>query len=120
MTPGHGYAEPDEGQQRIGKPVEPSQIPNLDTFVEVRRGTELEFVARLQNDRIPPADYDQVFRVTIEVLGDGLVLAEKVVRIIVPRGRLQMDAGVDGGADAATDSGGSDADGGIADAGDSG
>jgi len=111
-TPPDGTPEPRRMDLR------PTGDDVLDTFVDVRPGTELELVARLRNDRIPPADYEQVFRVTIEVLGDGLVLAEQVVRIVVPRGRLPMDAGPgDGGA---TDSGGGDADGGIADAGDSG
>jgi hypothetical protein len=91
----------------------------LDTFVDVRPGTEIDLVARLSNTRIRPADYDQVFRVTIEVIGDGLVLRELVVRVTVPRGRVSPDAGVpDAGAPDATDSGRGDADGGIADAGD--
>lgn len=71
----------------------------LDTFVEVGTGTTLRFTAVLENRTIVPADYDQVFRVGIRVVGDGIVLEELTVRVIVPRGRLDAgsaDAGLDG------------------------
>ncbi len=90
----------------------------LDTFVDVRPGTGLELVARFRNDLLSPEDYDQVFRVTVQVLGDGLVLAERVVRVVVPRHRLDADGGMDAGADASADSGSADAgDGGMGDSG---
>jgi len=98
----------------------PSGDGIVDTFVGVRPGSELTFRARLHNDRIPGADYDQVFRVTVAVYGDDLLLARRVVRITVPRGRVFRDAGVDGSvADAGMDAAISDAgaDGSIADAG---
>jgi hypothetical protein len=89
----------------------------LDTFVDVHSGTSLVLRAHLANRSIEPADYDQVFRVLIHVLGDGLELVTREVRITVPRGRLdgaaasdaapavdastqsdaQTDAGFDGG-----------------------
>jgi hypothetical protein len=72
-----------------------------DTFQDVRSGTDVLFRAHLQNLTIVPADYDQVFRVVIRVLGDGLVLVERTVRVTVPSGRL--DAGT---RDASVDSGG--------------
>lgn len=70
-----------------------------DTFRNVGPGTELVFVAHLHNVTMPPADYDQIFRVAIEIRGDGLTLARRVVRIIVPFGRLSRDAGTDAGSD---------------------
>jgi hypothetical protein len=75
-----------------------------DTFRDVGPGTELHFLAHLRNTSVPPADYDQIFRVAIEIRGDGLTLTQRVVRIIVPFGRLSRDAGLDaGGGDAAAD-----------------
>jgi hypothetical protein len=105
-----GTAEPGREDLR------PADDGILDTFVDVRPGSELELVAHFHNDRIPPADYDQIFRVTVQVVGDDLVLSEQVVRVVVPRGRqLPMDAGAD---DASADSGSADAgDGAIPDAG---
>lgn len=79
----------------------------LDTFVSVATGTQLRFSVHLRNLTIAPADYDQIFRVSIRILGDGVVLAEPTIRVIVPRGRRDAgapDAGeaeLDAGADAA-------------------
>ncbi len=73
----------------------------LDTFTHVGAGTSLVLVAHLRNTTIPPADYDQIFRVTIAIHGDDVVLARRVIRVVVPRDRL---ARPDGGAmDASTD-----------------
>jgi hypothetical protein len=74
-----------------------------DTFEDVRPGTDVRFEAVLRNETIPPADYDQVFRVRIEILGDGLTLVERTIRVVVPRGRL--DAGIDGAIAPASDAG---------------
>ena len=63
----------------------------LDTFVEVRTRTELVFVVHFLNTTLPPADYDQVFRLRVQIRGDDLLLAERRVRVVIPRGRL--DAG---------------------------
>lgn len=59
-----------------------------DTFVDVSPGVSLRFVARLQNRRVPPADYDQFFRVRVRVVGDGITLLSQALRITVPAGRL--------------------------------
>lgn len=86
-----------------------------DTFLDVRAGTRLVFVAHLANRTLPPADYDQVFHVAVEIRGGELLLARRRIRVIVPRGRLDAgtsaDAGLDatapadGGLDAASDGG---------------
>ncbi|MEM9067025.1 MAG: hypothetical protein AAGE52_00925 [Myxococcota bacterium] len=73
-----------------------------DTFLNVRIGTSLRFAIRLRNERIPPATYDQFFRLTVQIVGDGLVLDEVTIRVVVPFGRI--DAGLpDAGTDAAVD-----------------
>jgi len=64
----------------------------LDTFVEVGTGTTLSFAVHLSNTTIEAADYDQFFRVTVAVTGDGLVLEERTIRVTVPR-RVRTDAG---------------------------
>ncbi|WP_236604263.1 hypothetical protein [Sandaracinus amylolyticus] len=70
----------------------PSGDGIADTFAGVRPGTSVRFELVLQNSTVPPADYEQVFRVSVRIVGDGLDLVERTVRVIVPRGRL------DGGA----------------------
>jgi len=59
-----------------------------DTFVAVRAGTEVEFRVTLRNEHVQPADYDQIFRVVVRLVGDGRVLNTRTIRVIVPRGRL--------------------------------
>ncbi|MFO0682607.1 MAG: hypothetical protein U0234_11175 [Sandaracinus sp.] len=98
-----------------------------DTFEGVRSGTMVVFTAHLANTTVEPADYEQVFRVTIALRGDGLELVRRTIRIVVPRGRLDAgrahpdtstsDAGLDDAAtdDAATDDAATD-DAGIDDA----
>lgn len=93
--------------------LHPSGDGIVDTFLDVRSGTTVEFRAHLANRTIEPADYDQVFRVTIVLLGDGVELVTRTIRITVPRGRL--DAGV-----TQPDTGTAAMDGGAMDAGDGG
>ena len=76
-----------------------------DTFLDVRPGTRLSFRAVLRNEVIPPADYDQYFNVTVRIVGDGVTLLTRRLRIVVPRGRLDagppsIDAGPAGPTDA--------------------
>ncbi|WP_169791557.1 hypothetical protein [Sandaracinus amylolyticus] len=75
----------------------PSGDGVADTFAGVRPGTSVRFELVLRNTTVAPADYEQVFRVSVRILGDGLDLVERTVRVIVPRGRL-VDGGVDSGA----------------------
>jgi len=63
-----------------------------DTFLDVALGTELRFAIRLRNVTVLPASYDQYFHLRVQILGDGLVLDEVTIRVVVPAGRL--DAGV--------------------------
>lgn len=85
-------AEPPEGIAPPGRAdLRPTDGVD-DTFTSVGPGTRLVFRATLRNETIAPADYDQIFHVTLRVVGDGVTLASARVRVIVPRGRL--DAGM--------------------------
>jgi hypothetical protein len=63
-----------------------------DTFLSVGPGTRLRFRVVLRNETIPPADYDQYFNLTIRVVGDGVTLLSRTLRITVPRGRRDTPA----------------------------
>jgi hypothetical protein len=68
----------------------------LDTFRDVERGVTMSFEALLVNDVLPPADYEQHITFAIDILGDGVVIATRTVRVTVPRGRLPApDASID-------------------------
>ncbi len=56
----------------------------LDTFTGVHVGTRLRFELRFANNSLRAEDYDQVFRVMLEIVGDSDVLERRVVRVIVP------------------------------------
>ncbi len=55
-----------------------------DTFVAVRANVRLTFQLRLRNLMVPDEEFPQVFFVPVTVLGDGVVLRQIVVRVIVP------------------------------------
>ena len=58
----------------------------FDSFVGVTPGTVVSFTVIAFNDTVPQTDVDQVFMVTLQVIGNGItVLDEKPVIIIVPR-----------------------------------
>lgn len=58
----------------------------LDTFVNVPTRTTLGFRVNLQNVTVPLQEFPQVFFVRVNVMGDGVVVAERIVRVIVPEG----------------------------------
>jgi hypothetical protein len=58
----------------------------FDAFVGVTPGTLVTFTVLAFNDAVAATDVDQVFTVTLEVLGDGVaVLDQQLVVIVVPR-----------------------------------
>ncbi len=77
----------------------PDGIP--DSFVDVHQSTQLGFSVRLRDDRLPPSDLPQRFRLKLRIVGDGLVLQERVLRVVIPAlpavgadaGALHDDAG---------------------------
>jgi len=57
----------------------------FDSFVDLTPGTVVAFTILAYNDAVPRMEVDQVFTVTLQVVGDGItVLDEKEVVIIVP------------------------------------
>lgn len=68
----------------------PSGAPDgePDTFVDARAAAPLVFEVKLRNVRLPPRPEPQQFRVVLRILGDGLIVDERVLRIIVPPGEL--------------------------------
>jgi len=98
--------------------LHPSGDGVLDTFLSVGPGTRMTFRLSFENVVIRQSDYDQVFRLSVEIVGDGLVLTRRTIRVIVPRGRADggpaaMDAGPEAGpsTDGASASDGSSGDG---------
>jgi hypothetical protein len=73
---------------------EPDGVP--DSYVEVRSKMPLLFQVTLQNDSIRSSDVDQLFRVMVQVEGDGVILEQRTLRIRVPKGPSlapDLDAG---------------------------
>lgn len=77
----------------------PEEAPDgvLDTFVQPAPDTPIEFELLLQNNAIVPGPVEQRFRVTVEVTGDGLLLQEHGIAILVPAGTPPPDDDVDAG-----------------------
>jgi hypothetical protein len=59
-----------------------------DTFLDARAGAPIIFEVTLRNARLPPRDEPQLFRVVLRILGDGLIVEERTLRIVVPPGEL--------------------------------
>lgn len=58
----------------------------FDSFVDLTPGTVVSFSIIAFNDTVPELEEDQVFTVTLQVVGDGItVLDEKQVIVVVPR-----------------------------------
>jgi hypothetical protein len=59
---------------------------DADSFIHVRARTKLRFAVELRNRVIAPTDVDQLFRVVVQIKGDGLILREQTLRVVVPKG----------------------------------
>jgi hypothetical protein len=75
--------------------LEPDGIP--DSFVQVDRRSQLGFRVSLKNDRIAPSDLPQRFRISIRVVGDGVLLQERLLRVLVPAGHVAEEPDLDAG-----------------------
>ena len=90
-------SEPPRG---VVAPGRADQVPQgapdgvLDTFTQVRTGTALNFRARLRNRTVLETAFPQVFFLRIALIGDGAILREALVRVIVPEGP-KLDGGLD-------------------------
>ncbi len=89
----HGFIRATIPRSAVPPPgADPPTVADLDgdsifdSFVGVTPGTVVEFTVLAYNDTVPQTDVDQVFTVTLQVIGDGVtVLDEQPVTIIVPR-----------------------------------
>jgi hypothetical protein len=73
---------------------DPDGVP--DSYVEVRSKMPLLFQVTLQNAWIRSTDVDQLFRVIVQIEGDGVILEQRTLRIRVPKGPSlapDLDAG---------------------------
>jgi hypothetical protein len=83
-------AEPVAQHSGVPNPVARDWLPVgapdgvLDSYVEVDRRSQLGFRVTLKNQHIAPRDVPQRFRVAVEVLGDSVLLEERLLRVVVP------------------------------------
>jgi hypothetical protein len=77
----------------------PSLAPDgvLDTYLDVSRKQQLGFRVLLKNDRIAGSDVPQTFRVSVRLVGDGVLLEERFLRVLVPAGPPPSAADEDAG-----------------------
>lgn len=68
-----------------------------DTFLQPPRGTPIDFEVLLDNRVIRPGPVEQRFRVLIQVMGDGLLLFEHGIAVVVPAATEGENADVDAG-----------------------
>lgn len=66
----------------------------VDTFVGVRPGTRLRFAVHLRNTLLVGDDAPQFFTVTLNLVGDGLSLGTRTVRVEVPPAPRGNDGGL--------------------------
>jgi len=87
-TPPPGAPPPGRADRR------PAGDGILDTFTDVRAGTRVEVAAILRNETVRETDYEQVFRLALELRSGTYVLQRLTVRVVVPGVRpTRPDAG---------------------------
>lgn len=67
-----------------------------DTFENVLTRTQLTFRIIARNTSVRETEFPQLFFARVQLVGDGVVVGERTLRIIVPEGP-KVDGGVDGG-----------------------
>lgn len=78
----------------------PSMPDGLDdTFENVLTRTRLTFRIVARNTSVPESEFPQLFFARVQLVGDGVVVGERTIRIIVPEGP-KRDAGPDAVSDA--------------------
>lgn len=73
-----------------------------DSFVDVFNSAQLGFIVNFRNDVVEPSYTDQSFRVLIQILGDGWVIEEHLLRVVVPKSSAMVEVLDAGGGDART------------------
>lgn len=74
----------------VDAPATSDQFPRgapdgvLDSYLGVQRRSQLGFRVTLQNQHIAPRDVEQRFRVAVAVVGDSVLLEERLLRVVVP------------------------------------
>ena len=68
----------------------PDGVP--DSYLNVTRRQLLGFAAVIDNTRLPPSDEDQHYRVSVRLMGDGVLLEERLLGLVVPAGTRQPTA----------------------------
>ena len=91
---------PDGATPPLRADLAPAGMPDgvMDTFTTVPTRTRLTFRVRLRNTTRPETEFPQLYFVRVTLVGDGVTVDERIVRVIVPEGP-KPDGG-DGGADA--------------------
>jgi hypothetical protein len=97
-----------EAPRRVDRQPKGAPDGRKDTFLAVQKRHRLGFRLTLRNDHIPPGPSAQRFRVSIRVMGDGVALEERTLRVVIPKRAAhptpaQPDAAVDAAMDAAID-----------------
>lgn len=67
-----------------------------DTFENVLTRTQLTFRIIARNTSVRETEFPQLFFARVQLVGDGVVVGERTLRVIVPEGP-KVDGGVDGG-----------------------
>lgn len=95
-TPPAGASQP-RREDRL-----PAAMPDgvAETFSDVATRTRLSFRVHLRNTRVQSEEYPQLFFLRVLLTGDGFLVGERVVRVIVPEGP-KPDSGVDAARDQA-------------------
>lgn len=57
---------------------------DADAFGNVYQGAMLFFDVKLRNTTVRETDHEQSFRIRVQIVGDGFVMAERTLRIVVP------------------------------------
>jgi hypothetical protein len=68
----------------------PDGVP--DTYLDVTRRQRLGFSVVFENNRLPPSDTEQHYRVSVRLMGDGVLLEERLLSVVVPASSQRMAA----------------------------
>ena len=60
----------------------PDGVP--DSYLDVTRQQQLGFAVVLENARLMPSDQEQRYRVSVRLIGDGVLLEERLLSVVVP------------------------------------
>jgi hypothetical protein len=64
----------------------PAAAPDgvADSYLDVNREHRLGFAVSVRDTRIAPSDFEQRFRVSVRLIGDGVLLEERVLGVRIP------------------------------------